>query len=230
MEPAWSIWYGVGSRRFYAVATWSSPCPLLLKASTAEELRHLMREAERTAPYLLVPRAATSDTAVGASPVPRSTHTPHLTPHGAPMSETHHDDLRMACWDLTDDPSMIGEIRAMVREVLTTWTLSDLADDVILAVGELLANAVTYGRPPIRLSLWLTSTDLTVRVTDHDSGLPRHLDLDIEAVHGRGLTIVKSLVHDTGVIPLADPQGKTVWCRWHLSTQTVDASENTRPP
>ncbi|GAA1266579.1 hypothetical protein GCM10009677_18540 [Sphaerisporangium rubeum] len=227
MEPAWSIWYGVGSRRFYAVATWSSPYPLLLAASTAEELRHLMREAERTAPYLLVPRTTTPDAAVDASPVSGPAHTPHLTPHGAPMSETHHDDLRTACWDLTDDPSMIGKIRAMVREVLSTWTLSDLADDVILAVGELLANAVTYGHPPIRLSLWLTNADLCVRVTDHGPGLPRHLDLDIEAVHGRGLTIVRSLVHDTGVIPLPDGHGKTVWCRWHLSPQTVDASENT---
>ncbi len=47
MEPAWSVWYGVGTRRFYAVATWASSEPLLVLAPTPEELRDLMRDVER---------------------------------------------------------------------------------------------------------------------------------------------------------------------------------------
>jgi hypothetical protein len=45
LEPAWFISYGVGSRRFHAIAT-SHATPLRVEATTAHELRELMREAE----------------------------------------------------------------------------------------------------------------------------------------------------------------------------------------
>ncbi|MEV6979650.1 ATP-binding protein [Sphaerisporangium sp. NPDC051017] len=136
------------------------------------------------------------------------------------MPQTQDDGLRTVCWDLPDDLSMVGKARAMVREVLTTWALLTIADDVILTVSELLTNALSYGEPPVRLSLWLDTDGLCVRVTDHGPERPRHLELDIEALHGRGLAIVGALAHDTGVTPLPDDQGKTVWCRWHLSPHT----------
>ncbi|MEU9887231.1 hypothetical protein [Sphaerisporangium sp. NPDC051011] len=46
MEPCWSVSYGVGSRRFLAIAVWHVPAPLRVEAATVEELRELMREAE----------------------------------------------------------------------------------------------------------------------------------------------------------------------------------------
>ncbi|GII81896.1 hypothetical protein Sru01_68780 [Sphaerisporangium rufum] len=48
-ESAWAIWYGVGSRRFYAAALWALAEPVLLQTRTAGELRALMRAAE--SPY-----------------------------------------------------------------------------------------------------------------------------------------------------------------------------------
>lgn len=45
-ELAWAISYGLGSRRFYAIATWPVPHPLILDATSLDELRELMREAE----------------------------------------------------------------------------------------------------------------------------------------------------------------------------------------
>lgn len=63
----------------------------------------------------------------------------------------------------------------------------------------MLANAVTYGEPPIRLSLWAGRDELCVRVTDHGYEQPRHLDLGVEAIHGRGLTIVAALTDDYGI-------------------------------
>ncbi|MFC7382514.1 hypothetical protein [Sphaerisporangium rhizosphaerae] len=44
-EPAWFISYGVGSRRFLAIASWHTS-PLLVEATTVHELRELMRDAE----------------------------------------------------------------------------------------------------------------------------------------------------------------------------------------
>ncbi|WP_214408397.1 ATP-binding protein [Sphaerisporangium fuscum] len=126
------------------------------------------------------------------------------------------DGLRTVCWDLPHDLAVVGKARKMVVERLTSWGLSDRSDDVVLVVGELLGNAISYGAPPIRISLWASSEDLCVRVTDHGADRPRHLDLGVEAVHGRGLPIVAALADDFGVVPLADSPGKTVWARWQL--------------
>ncbi|MGW4423322.1 hypothetical protein [Streptosporangium sp. NPDC004631] len=43
--PSWTVLYGVGSRRFYALATWPAPEPLMVEAATAEELERRMYEA-----------------------------------------------------------------------------------------------------------------------------------------------------------------------------------------
>ncbi|MET8157907.1 ATP-binding protein [Sphaerisporangium sp. NPDC005289] len=124
--------------------------------------------------------------------------------------------VRTVCWDVAHDPAAVSGARKLVREVLDTWGLGGLADDVVLVVGELLGNAITHGAPPIRLSLWGTAEDLCVRVTDHGAGRPRHLALETEAVHGRGLPIIAALTHDFGIVPLASGPGKTVWARWSL--------------
>ncbi|WP_433366196.1 ATP-binding protein [Streptosporangium sp. CA-115845] len=66
-----------------------------------------------------------------------------------------------------------------------------------------------------------TADEFQVQVTDRGTGQPRHLTLDPESLHGRGLTIVRALAHDTGVTPLPDRPGKTVWARWRLPRQTT---------
>ncbi|WP_214413523.1 ATP-binding protein [Sphaerisporangium fuscum] len=124
--------------------------------------------------------------------------------------------LRTACWDLPPDLSVIGKTRGMVSDVLVSWSLRPLADDVVLVVGELLANAISYGRPPVRLDL-SAAEDLRVQVTDHGPAQPRRLDLGIDAVHGRGLAIIEALADECGVIPLHGTPGKTVWACWRLA-------------
>ncbi|MET8047796.1 hypothetical protein ABZU75_09330 [Streptosporangium sp. NPDC005286] len=47
--PGWAVLYGTGSRLFHAIATWSTPEPLLLCDRTVEGLKAQMREAEMTA-------------------------------------------------------------------------------------------------------------------------------------------------------------------------------------
>lgn len=45
-EPRWVVFYGPYTRRFYAIAAWPSPSPLVLDAEGTTELRQLMREAD----------------------------------------------------------------------------------------------------------------------------------------------------------------------------------------
>lgn len=40
--PEWTVLYGTGSRRFYAMAAWPAPEPLILDARTAAELETLL--------------------------------------------------------------------------------------------------------------------------------------------------------------------------------------------
>ncbi|GGK88946.1 hypothetical protein Sme01_02220 [Sphaerisporangium melleum] len=59
VEPAWTVFYGVWSRRYFAIATWRANEPILVDARDPGELRSLMREAERTdigksAPFVAV--------------------------------------------------------------------------------------------------------------------------------------------------------------------------------
>ena len=137
--------YGVGGRRFYAIAVGDEP--LVVQAGTAEELCALMRETE----------AGGTATPSGVRPVPEShgqTET-HRHGQGDPMIAGTPDGLRTVCWDIPRDPATVGEARRMTRDTLTGWGLApEFADDAVLVVGELVANATLYGQEPIRLSLW----------------------------------------------------------------------------
>ncbi|WP_326825307.1 ATP-binding protein [Streptosporangium sp. NBC_01756] len=202
LEPTWAVWYGVGTRRFYAVAAWPASGPLLVCARTAAGLRDLMRQAEQTS----------ASNALNARPALRRSE---QTPLGAPMPETP-DGAQTVCWQLPHDLSVVGKARALVSETLAAWELPELADDVVLVAGELLANAIGYGEPVVGLALRTGDGELRVEVGDRGLDLPRRLDLGIEAVHGRGLAIVEALADDFGVTLFPDRPGKTVWARWHL--------------
>ncbi|WP_440104198.1 ATP-binding protein [Streptosporangium sp. H16] len=205
VEPAWIVWYGPGTRHFHAVAVWPAPEPLIVRARTVDELRDLMREAEH------------------GPPPPRGENMPEIpdTPPAPDGSRTQDAPLTV-CWDLPHNLPIVGKARAMVREILVAWELHHLVDDAVLVAGELLANAIVHGEPVVRLSVRACTDELRLQVTDRGTGQPRLLALDAEAVHGRGLAIVRALAHDHGVTPLPDRPGKTVWARWRLPSH--DAS------
>ncbi|GHH67116.1 hypothetical protein GCM10017673_13760 [Streptosporangium violaceochromogenes] len=46
--PGWVVLYGVGTRRFCAMAAWPAPEPVMVEAATAEDLAERMGEAETT--------------------------------------------------------------------------------------------------------------------------------------------------------------------------------------
>ncbi|MFC4898279.1 ATP-binding protein [Streptosporangium amethystogenes subsp. fukuiense] len=226
IEPAWTVWYGPGTRHFHAVAGRPAPTPLIVQARTVDGLRALMREAEDTTPPPQGgPMPETPDTPQHPQALnhPQSLEHPH-TPYDPQFPDASQtsadqrpmDDPRTVCWDLPHDLPIVGKARAMVRETLTAWALHHLVDDAVLVAGELLANAIVHGEPVVRLSLWANADKFQIQVTDKGPGRPCHLALDAESLHGRGLTIVKALAHDIGVTPHPDHPGKTVWARWRL--------------
>ncbi|MGW4421769.1 hypothetical protein [Streptosporangium sp. NPDC004631] len=86
--PSWTVLYGVGSRRFYALAAWATSEPLMVEAATAEELERRMYEAvmavtaRRETPLTTsAPPTAPTAPAASAPPLP-----PAPSPLPAPLA------------------------------------------------------------------------------------------------------------------------------------------------
>ncbi|MER7206767.1 hypothetical protein ABT340_06815 [Streptosporangium sp. NPDC000239] len=61
IDQAWAGWtvlYSLGSRRFYAVAAWDGPRPVIVEDSTGEGLEERMREAEMIRTIRLSPQSS----------------------------------------------------------------------------------------------------------------------------------------------------------------------------
>ncbi|MFJ7156004.1 SpoIIE family protein phosphatase [Streptomyces sp. NPDC101118] len=113
------------------------------------------------------------------------------------------------------DPEGLSEARYALRQALRDWGMPELADDVELAAGELLVNALLHTdggavltmevlpEPVRRIRLW---------VKDRSSVWPRRRSPGEAATTGRGLLLVDALATHWGVESRGD--GKAVWCEF----------------
>ena len=101
--------------------------------------------------------------------------------------------------------------RLLVRTVLSTWGLDDLAEDGALVVTELVANAVQHtDGERIRVSVNRPEPGVVrIDVADRSHGLPRLRKAGADDEGGRGLALIDALTTRWGTEPLA--QGKRVW-------------------
>lgn len=77
--------------------------------------------------------------------------------------------------------------------------------------GEVVANAIKHGEPPIVLAVGGDEEEVKVTVTDCGDELPVLRTPDLAAQDGRGLRIVDVLSDGWGVDRL--PHGKRIWFR-----------------
>ncbi|MGW7423982.1 ATP-binding protein [Streptomyces sp. NPDC054813] len=101
-------------------------------------------------------------------------------------------------WPLTHHPEAAGEARQITKELLARWRVADdPADSVLLAVSELVTNAVEHAQPPLKLRLSHDLYTHRVHIEVSDGG-PAATDGDWAAScspceHGRGLEIIDLL-------------------------------------
>ncbi|WP_160573548.1 ATP-binding protein [Actinomadura physcomitrii] len=119
-------------------------------------------------------------------------------------------------WPVPDDPAQVAAARVRIREVLREWGHAAGADVVLLLADELLANALTHGRPPVHLRLEADTAAGTLRceVSDADPRPPRHRSPGAWDEHGYGLLLVQALSVARGWHRTAG--GKVVWFRTAL--------------
>jgi anti-sigma regulatory factor (Ser/Thr protein kinase) len=132
------------------------------------------------------------------------------------MTDEHHEADREEAVhvDLPADPTAARTARRQTRAALRRWRLPELVDSVVLAVSELVGNAIRHGRPPVVLMLRRTPRALRVEV--HDEAPAQDVvrrDASSSAESGRGLMIVDAVSGETGVEDLPG-DGKTVWARF----------------
>ncbi|WP_037890463.1 SpoIIE family protein phosphatase [Streptomyces sp. NRRL S-87] len=116
------------------------------------------------------------------------------------------------------DPEGLSEARYALRQALRDWGMPELADDVEVAAGELLVNALLHTEggavltmevlpePVRRIRLW---------VKDRSSVWPRRRSPGEAATTGRGLLLVDALATHWGVESRGD--GKAVWCEFQAA-------------
>lgn len=121
-------------------------------------------------------------------------------------------------WRLKENLSAASQARDLAWEALARLGLEvELIDDAVAVVGELVANAVIHGLPPIELQLLASGRHVRLLVVDHAQGLPVWGCERLESLSGRGLRVVSSYSGgNCGTAAAAfrsapGLHGKTVW-------------------
>jgi serine phosphatase RsbU (regulator of sigma subunit)/anti-sigma regulatory factor (Ser/Thr protein kinase) len=121
------------------------------------------------------------------------------------------------------DPEGLAEARSALRQALADWKLSELADDVELAAGELLVNVLLHTEGGAVLTLEVLPEPVRrvrLSVQDRSSVWPRRRSPGEAATSGRGLLMIDAMAARWGVEPRGD--GKAVWCEFGPAADEPD--------
>jgi signal transduction histidine kinase/DNA-binding response OmpR family regulator len=108
------------------------------------------------------------------------------------------------------EASAVKAARDVMRGILEEWEVAaDDTERVLLALSEMVTNAIVHGRPPIEVHVRMASSALIVQVFDAATSIPRRARPGVDDEHGRGLVIIERLAERWGIRPA--PSGKAVW-------------------
>jgi anti-sigma regulatory factor (Ser/Thr protein kinase) len=126
-----------------------------------------------------------------------------------------NDDLY---WLLNQDRSAASQARTLTWEALARLGLDvGLVDDGVAIVGELVANAIVHGRPPVELQLRPGSREVRLLVIDRGTGEPVGRPAGLHSPGGRGLLVVSAYsgaswgTAAAAYRSIANLDGKAVW-------------------
>jgi anti-sigma regulatory factor (Ser/Thr protein kinase) len=123
--------------------------------------------------------------------------------HFAPWRAAGRPPGSVGAWLLVHRPEAAAEARRITRRVLARWKVTeDAADAIVLAVSELVTNAVEHARPPLNLELSRDPSTRRVHIEVSDGG-PAAADGNWAAScargeRGRGLEIIDRLTTGHG--------------------------------
>ena len=109
--------------------------------------------------------------------------------------------------------SSVGDARRFLSTIAAECAVPPETVDVgMLAVSELVTNALLHGTPPVEVQIDVTTDLMRVEVLDASDRRPEIVPAaPATSDRGRGLAIVEALTDDWGYHGRADAPGKTVW-------------------
>jgi anti-sigma regulatory factor (Ser/Thr protein kinase) len=121
-------------------------------------------------------------------------------------------------YPLGGNPQEIATARRRARALFKRWRVpAALLQDAVLAVSELVSNAVRHGREPMEMCLTNAGKALRIAVRDHNPALPRmRHPVPGDPTGGQGLRLIASLSEAWGARSHQDGS-KTVWCQLPLT-------------
>ncbi|MFM9441562.1 SpoIIE family protein phosphatase [Streptomyces acidiscabies] len=119
-------------------------------------------------------------------------------------------------WTVWRVPEASRHARRFTRRTLKGWGIEEEAmDGALLAVSELVTNALIHTEGQVRLDLTLLGRRLRLAVTDTSPRTPvKPTGLGWEATGGRGILLVEAVSEAWGTVPVSG--GKQVWCELRL--------------
>ncbi|MGA5206276.1 SpoIIE family protein phosphatase [Streptomyces variegatus] len=123
------------------------------------------------------------------------------------------DPRRIATWELSADPALVGGVRASAMRWLSDRGLDETGFAAELILSELITNAIRHGAAPIRVRL-LYGRTLICEVSDASNTAPHLRRAASTDEGGRGLFLVAQLSQSWGTRYL--PEGKVIWAECGL--------------
>lgn len=103
----------------------------------------------------------------------------------------------------------VGHMRRITTAFLGLWNVGGpLAENIVLAVSELVTNAVEHGEGDVALRVQYADNELRVAVSDGNPTPASLRSPGDDDDSGRGLLLVTVLAHKWGT----SDDGKTTWC------------------
>ena len=124
---------------------------------------------------------------------------------------------RLESLTLPSDLSSVGDARRFVSAIAGECAVPPETVDVgMLAVSELVTNALVHGIPPVEVQVAVSRELLRVGVFDASDRPPEMIPAaDATSEGGRGLAIVDALTDGWGYTGRTDAPGKAVWFELH---------------
>ncbi|MFI2616663.1 ATP-binding protein [Streptomyces sp. NPDC018584] len=118
----------------------------------------------------------------------------------------HQAEFRLS---LTVKPEGLHRIRRMVFAHLRLWRSTELSDDALKIVTELLSNVHKHAGGRAVLLLQVTRESLRITVSDRSEKMPVVREPDWQATSGRGMLLISALSDEWRAV--RTPTGKDVY-------------------